>query len=82
MEAGGKCGSAFPFGDAVNDEHHVVLLAAACNRRHGHQAREARINVIFAGHYATETVGLKALARHLRPRFGVAGRFLSVPTGY
>jgi dinuclear metal center YbgI/SA1388 family protein len=44
-------------------------------------AEEAGINVIFAGHYATETVGLLALARHVRRRFGVATEFVSAPTG-
>jgi putative NIF3 family GTP cyclohydrolase 1 type 2 len=45
-------------------------------------ARDARINVIYGGHYATETVGLKALARHLKKMFGITGRFIPAPTGY
>jgi dinuclear metal center YbgI/SA1388 family protein len=45
-------------------------------------AEEAGINLIFAGHYATETVGLEALQRHLRKRFGLAAEFVSAPTGY
>ena len=45
-------------------------------------AREAHINMFFAGHYASETVGVKALARHLRRRFGLDCRFVSAPTGY
>jgi dinuclear metal center YbgI/SA1388 family protein len=59
-----------------------TLLTGETSHAAYHQAREARINVVFAGHYATETVGLKALARHLRRRFGVTGRFVSAPTGY
>ena len=47
-----------------------------------HHARECGINLIFGGHYATETVGLKALDRHLRKRFPVTGRFVPAPTGY
>jgi len=47
-----------------------------------HHARECGINLIYGGHYATETVGLKALDRHLRKRFSVGGRFLPAPTGY
>ena len=47
-----------------------------------HPAREAGINLVFGGHYATETVGLKALDRHLRRRFAVPGVFLPAPTGY
>ena len=47
-----------------------------------HHARECGINLIFGGHYATETVGLKALDRHLRKHFSVTGRFVPAPTGY
>jgi putative NIF3 family GTP cyclohydrolase 1 type 2 len=47
-----------------------------------HPAREAGLNLVFGGHYATETVGLKALDRHVRRHFGVAGVFIPAPTGY
>ncbi len=44
-------------------------------------AEELGINVIFAGHYATETVGVKALAAHLSARFQTPWEFLDHPTG-
>lgn len=44
-------------------------------------AEELKINVIYAGHYATETVGVRALADHLGTRFGLATVFLDHPTG-
>jgi dinuclear metal center YbgI/SA1388 family protein len=44
-------------------------------------AEELAINVIYAGHYATETVGVKALAAHLSGRFQVPWEFLEHPTG-
>ncbi len=44
-------------------------------------ALEAGINVLYAGHYATETVGVKALAEHLGGRFGLAWEFHDHPTG-
>lgn len=47
-----------------------------------HQARERRMNVVFAGHYATETLGVRALGDHLVDRFGVEAVFLDAPTGY
>jgi dinuclear metal center YbgI/SA1388 family protein len=47
-----------------------------------HAVKEAGINVIFAGHYASETVGVKALARHLERKFGLECRFLPAPTGF
>jgi dinuclear metal center YbgI/SA1388 family protein len=44
-------------------------------------AEELRLNVLYAGHYATETVGVKALAEHLSTRFGLPWVFLDHPTG-
>jgi dinuclear metal center YbgI/SA1388 family protein len=43
--------------------------------------RDAKINVIFAGHYATETLGVKALAKVLEKKFKVKTVFIDVPTG-
>jgi dinuclear metal center YbgI/SA1388 family protein len=42
-------------------------------------AREAGIHFIAAGHYATETFGVKALGEHIAQRFGVRHVFLDVP---
>ncbi|HEU4464229.1 MAG TPA: Nif3-like dinuclear metal center hexameric protein [Gemmatimonadota bacterium] len=47
-----------------------------------HQARERGMNVVFAGHYATETLGVRALGDHLAERFGLGTVFLDAPTGY
>ncbi len=44
-------------------------------------ALELHINVLYAGHYATETVGVKALADQLSERFGVPWQFHDHPTG-
>jgi putative NIF3 family GTP cyclohydrolase 1 type 2 len=44
-------------------------------------AEELGVNVFFAGHYATETFGVKALAGHLAAKFGLARVFLDHPTG-
>ena len=46
-----------------------------------HDAKDYGLNVIYSGHYATETVGLKALARHLESKFGLHTIFLDLPTG-
>jgi dinuclear metal center YbgI/SA1388 family protein len=43
------------------------------------QAREGAIHFIAAGHYATETFGVKALGEHLGERFGVEHVFIDVP---
>lgn len=44
-------------------------------------AMEWGMNVIYAGHYATEQVGVKALARHLGERFDLPWEFHDHPTG-
>ena len=46
-----------------------------------HDAAEYGVNVIYAGHYATETVGLKALAAHLDAQFALPSTFIDRPTG-
>ncbi len=44
-------------------------------------AIEWGLNVIYAGHYATETLGVQALAVHLQRRFGLPWEFVDQPTG-
>lgn len=44
-------------------------------------AQECGINVLYAGHYATETFGVKALARELEAACGLPWEFLDHPTG-
>jgi dinuclear metal center YbgI/SA1388 family protein len=44
-------------------------------------ADDAGIVVIYAGHYATETLGVQALADHLAATFGIASTFIPAPTG-
>jgi len=44
-------------------------------------AIELGVNVLYAGHYATETVGVQALARHLGERFNLPWEFHDHPTG-
>lgn len=44
-------------------------------------AEELGINVIYAGHYATETFGVRALAEDLAGRFGIPWSFVDRPTG-
>ena len=44
-------------------------------------AMEWGLNVVFAGHYATETLGVQALASHLAERFELEWEFHDHPTG-
>jgi dinuclear metal center YbgI/SA1388 family protein len=44
-------------------------------------AEEWGLNLIYAGHYATETVGVKALAGYIEETFGLPWDFIDHPTG-
>lgn len=44
-------------------------------------ADESDIVVIYAGHYATETLGVRALGAHLSDRYEVPWTFIEAPTG-
>jgi len=44
-------------------------------------AEELGINLLYGGHYATETFGVKALARRLGGDFGLTWTFIDHPTG-
>ncbi len=46
-----------------------------------HDAVERGMNLIYSGHYATETFGVKALADRLAGRFDLEWTFLDHPTG-
>jgi len=43
------------------------------------QAREAGLHLIAAGHYATETFGVRRLGEHLAERFDLSHTFLDIP---
>jgi putative NIF3 family GTP cyclohydrolase 1 type 2 len=45
------------------------------------EAEERGICIIYAGHYATETLGIQAIARHAAEQFEVPWTFLHHPTG-
>jgi len=44
-------------------------------------AEELDINLLLAGHYATETFGVKALGVHLAKKFQLDWEFINLPTG-
>ena len=45
------------------------------------EADEIGIAIIYAGHYATETLGVRALAKHLADRFSLDWVPINAPTG-
>jgi putative NIF3 family GTP cyclohydrolase 1 type 2 len=44
-------------------------------------AEELRMNLIYGGHYATETFGVRALAERLGSKFGLPWIFFDHPSG-
>ena len=45
------------------------------------EARELGIVVLYAGHYATETLGVRALGDALAAKFGLTSTFIDAPSG-
>lgn len=46
-----------------------------------YEALNAGINLIYAGHYTSETVGVQALGLHLQEKFEIEFEFVDLPTG-
>jgi dinuclear metal center YbgI/SA1388 family protein len=57
-----------------------VLVTGEGKQNAYHEARESGINVVLAGHYATETFGVRAL-RELVDDWGLETTFVDHPTG-
>ena len=71
-------------GSFVEDAREAGLDALVTGEGSHHtyfEAMEGGINLYYAGHYATETWGVRALGAHLEDRFGVEWEFLHLPTG-
>lgn len=73
-------GAGFLVGEAAKADVDVYLTGEVSHNVY-HDARELGLNVVYGGHYATETAGLKALAEHLSDRFDLETVFLDLPTG-
>lgn len=64
--------------DAVAAGADAFLTGEAAERVMTH-ARESHIHFIAAGHYATETLGVRRLGEHLSKCFGLEHTFIDVP---
>lgn len=58
-----------------------ALLTGETSHSSYHTARENKISLIFAGHYASETFGVKALGGLIRKELGLQTFFIDLPTG-
>ena len=45
------------------------------------EAADVGLAILYVGHYATETFGVRALAEHLEKRFALPWEFIEAPTG-
>jgi dinuclear metal center YbgI/SA1388 family protein len=57
-----------------------TLITGETSHANFYAASDYDLNVIFAGHYATETVGVQALGEHLANRFHLTTHFFDFPT--
>jgi dinuclear metal center YbgI/SA1388 family protein len=64
--------------DAARAGAHALLTGEAPERAMA-TARELGLHLILAGHYATETFGVRRLGEHLAERFAIRHVFLDVP---
>jgi dinuclear metal center YbgI/SA1388 family protein len=58
-----------------------LLISGEPKQEAYHTAKELQVNVLFAGHYATETFGVKAVADRLKQEFSLETFFIDEPTG-
>jgi dinuclear metal center YbgI/SA1388 family protein len=59
-----------------------TLLTGEASHQHYHQARELGMNLILAGHYATETFGVRAIGTALEKEFGIPSIFIDDPSPF
>lgn len=71
---------AFVISQAIDSDLDLLITGEAEHEAY-HLAKEGGLNVIFAGHYATETVGIKALMDVVKNKFDVEVEFIDIPTG-
>lgn len=74
--AGASSGTLREAADADVD----TLIVGEGAHHTGVEARELGIAVLYAGHYATETFGVRALGDELHRRFGLPWTFIHAPT--
>lgn len=63
-------------------ERYGAYLTGETSHAAYHPAREAGMNLLFGGHYATETWGVRALGEDLARRFALEAFFCDAPTGF
>lgn len=65
----------------VQEKGYGTYITGEENHWVGNAARDTGINILFGGHYATETFGVKSLGALLEREFGLTSVFIDNPTG-
>jgi putative NIF3 family GTP cyclohydrolase 1 type 2 len=73
--------AAFDVSQAIKEKLDLYITGEVSHAVY-HECREAGINVIFAGHYLSETFGVKAVSEKVQDDLGIDTVFLDIPTGY
>ncbi len=74
-------GAALSLLPQVIEKHLDIFITGEPSHTWYWQAKEARINVLFAGHHKTEILGVRELGRHLSEKFKLPLEILDLPTG-
>ncbi|MCD6521755.1 Nif3-like dinuclear metal center hexameric protein [Candidatus Calescamantes bacterium] len=75
-------GSALSLLPEVIEEKLDIFITGEPSHSWFWEAKEGKINVVFAGHYYTETLGIKALGNLLSQKFSLPLEIIELPTGY
>ncbi len=63
------------------DENLDLYITGDASHTVYHESMEGRINVLFAGHYATETWGIKLIKKKIEKETDLNTIFIDIPTG-
>lgn len=69
---------------AIEESHKAgldLLISGEAKQEAFHEAKDRECNVLFVGHYASETFGLRAIQRRIQEQFQVETTFINMPTG-
>lgn len=78
------CSGAGVNADTLREAHELgidTLISGEGPHWSAVDAEERGLVIVYAGHYATETLGVRALAEHLSVTFDVPWTFVAAPTG-
>lgn len=80
----GICTGGGASSDTIREALHLgldTLIVGEGPHHTGVEAADTGLVIIYAGHYATETLGVRALGTHLEREFQLPWTFLDLPTG-